>query len=287
MASYFSYFPNVYVGEGLETDESFKYRLVKNIFRRVKPREDLEKYTTLFEAYSIREGDTPASIAYNLYTDVHLDWVILLVNNITDFYTQWPKSEYELQRYVEEAYENPDAVHHYETNEILYNGIVYVKEGIQVNSTFRVTMPDGTTLTQNESIYPVSNYEHEQYENEKKRLIVIPQANIVDIMISEMNELLDYESHIELDEFNNKKTPLSLASLFLKNDSSTSLYDRSSSTANEVVTSFDYGPTASGVSSVASTISAVGVANTASVTTTTSSSSSSSGSSGSSGGSGY
>ena len=43
--SYFKYFPNVYVGEGVTDDEGYKYRLVKNIFRRVKVRADLEKYT--------------------------------------------------------------------------------------------------------------------------------------------------------------------------------------------------------------------------------------------------
>ena len=31
--SYFKYFPNVYVGEGVTDDEGYKYRLVKNIFR--------------------------------------------------------------------------------------------------------------------------------------------------------------------------------------------------------------------------------------------------------------
>ena len=29
MAGYFSYFPKVYVGEGISDDENFKYRLVK------------------------------------------------------------------------------------------------------------------------------------------------------------------------------------------------------------------------------------------------------------------
>ena len=52
MAGYFSYFPNVYVGEGVSESEAYRYRLVKNIFRRVKVREDLDKYVTSFEAYS-------------------------------------------------------------------------------------------------------------------------------------------------------------------------------------------------------------------------------------------
>ena len=61
--AYFSFIPNVYVGEGVKDNEPFKYRLAKNISRRIKVREDLEKYTTYFETYSISDGETPAVIA--------------------------------------------------------------------------------------------------------------------------------------------------------------------------------------------------------------------------------
>ena len=82
--SYFSYFPNVYVGEGITDDESVKYRLVKNIFRKVKARSDLNQYATLFESYSVQDGDTPTSLAYKLFDDQYLDWVIILINDIID-----------------------------------------------------------------------------------------------------------------------------------------------------------------------------------------------------------
>ena len=85
MAAYFTYFPNVYVGEGITDDEAYRYRLVKNIFRRVKVREDLDQYVTAFDAYSIRDTDTPSSLAHQLFQNAKLDWVILLSNNITDF----------------------------------------------------------------------------------------------------------------------------------------------------------------------------------------------------------
>ena len=84
MAGYFSYFPNVYVGEGVKDDEAFKYRLVKNIFRKVRARPDLDQYSTLFEAYSIEPGETPDVIANRLFDDPFLDWAILLVNDIID-----------------------------------------------------------------------------------------------------------------------------------------------------------------------------------------------------------
>ena len=84
MATYFSYFPNVYVGEGIADDEAFRYRLVKNIFRRLKVREDLKQYSTLSELFTIPDGDRPSDIAARFYSDPFLDWIILLSNNITD-----------------------------------------------------------------------------------------------------------------------------------------------------------------------------------------------------------
>ena len=74
-----------------------------------------------------------------------------------------PKTESELQRYVRNKYPNPEDVHHYETVEALYNSTVFLQEGIEVNSTWRTVLPDGTTLGETQSIYPVSNYEHETF----------------------------------------------------------------------------------------------------------------------------
>ena len=102
MPGFFSYLPNVYVGEGVADDEATKYRLVKNLFRRTKTRDDLSKYSSLFEAYSITAGQTPSTLALEVYKDSHLDWVILLVNNITDVYEDWPRNEEDLITYVNE-----------------------------------------------------------------------------------------------------------------------------------------------------------------------------------------
>ena len=101
--------------------------------------------------------------------------------------------------------------HHLETNEILYDGLVYI-EGIEVNETYRATMPDEAVKSKNESIYAVSNFEHEYYLNEKERQIVIPVGSMIDIMTEELEDLVAYEPHIELDDVGNKKTPISLAS---------------------------------------------------------------------------
>ena len=207
MAGYFSYFPNVYVGEGVEDDEAFKYRLVKNIFRKIRARPDLDQYTTLFEQYSIRVGETPSTLASRLFDDPKLDWAILLINDITDVYEEWPKEQSQLEDYVDEIYtaDKRDDIHHWETNEILLDdGTPVIKEGIEVTEDWRTIMPNGDVKDAETSIYQVTNYEYEYYRNELKRQILLPVSNMLEIMVEEFEHLVAYEPHIELDDANNK-----------------------------------------------------------------------------------
>ena len=240
---YFSQLPDVYIGEGVKDEESFKYRLVKNIFRRVRIRPDMQHVAASFESYELMDDQTPASLSWDLYGNSHYDWVILLANDITDFYDEWPKAQRELISYVNEKYEDAEAIHHYETKKIMYNeDIVMYKEGIQVNDSFRAVV-DGNTLTADQSRTPISNYEWEYYLNERKRLIRIPTPVMFEIMRQEFEDLVSYEPHSELDEFQNKKTPLNVAQRFLD---VSGYVTGSISKSNEIgtVTSYDYGPSA-------------------------------------------
>jgi len=238
---YFSNFPNIYIGEGVGDEESFKYRLVKNIFRKVKIRSDLEKFVASFEAYSIRDGETPSNIAAGVLGDQYLDWVILLTNDINDFYEDWPKLDSDLYNYCLGIYDDLDAVHHYETKEILFNDLVFIKKGVEVNKTWRTVTPDGVTRTETDSIYPVSNYEHEQYLNEKKRLIKLPNPTMVSLITDEFEQLVAYQPSVELDELGHKKTPLSVAARFLDiTGYVTGSVDRNVDVGT--VTSYDNGP---------------------------------------------
>ena len=239
--AYFTQLPNIYVGEGIKDDESFKYRLVKNIFRRTKTRGDLDKYITLLEPYTIGDHETPATIALALYGDTGLDWILLLINNITDFYTQWPKNVNELQKYVAAKYTDPNQIHHYETNEILYNDEVFINAGTQVNADFRAVLPDGSIKTEGESLYPVTNYEYEDYENELLTAIKIPTPPIVEMINNEFEELVAYDQNDEIDREGNKKTDLNMSSRFL--DSSGVAAGSVAVTDNVgTVTSYDNGP---------------------------------------------
>ena len=251
--AYFKHLPDCYIGKGIDDDESFNYQLVKNIFRRISVRDDLEKYITMFEVQTLPDGIKPFEVAKRVTGDEGLDWLILILNNITDIYEQWPKKEEDLTKYVLEKYGSFDDIHHYETQRIVWEvpgeeDIVIFNKGIEVNESFRATLPDGTVKSKELSIYPVSNYEHESFVNDKKRFIKIPTVELVNKMLSEIDELLSYEYHSELDDFNNKKTLLNVAQRFLDTRGYVSGSETISLNQLGTIVSYDNGPGSTTVS---------------------------------------
>lgn len=298
MTAYFSQFPNVYVGMGVKDDSPIQYQLAKNLFRRLEIRDDIEKYVTLFEKYSVQENESPSIIANKIYGDPFLDWTILLTNNINDFYTEWPKSQYELETYVRNVYDAIEDVHHWETLEVFWpdidEEIVLMPGGMEVKEDHRTMLPDGQILSKAQSIIPITNYEHESYLNELKRVISLPSSGIVQNMVQEMEDLLAYKSHPELDVENNKKTQISIIGRFLENTGYISpvVASNSNNSGTQSEVSFDNGAEnvvsglvgiVVGTASSTATPTATTGATTTTTTTTTSSTSSSSSSSSSGG----
>ena len=277
--SYFSHLPNVYVGKGITDDDGFNHDLVKNIFRRVILREDIDKYVTQFELQTLQDGVRPEQVAEAVCGTAYMDWLILIVNNITDIYEQWPRRESDLQDYVNEKYDtDPDDLHHWETREVIweqagFEDIRVVERGHEVNETFRAQLPDGTTKTKEESIYPVSNYEHESNLNDKKRFIRIPTQGLINKIESEIDELLMYEDHRELDDENDKFTPLSVAQRFLNTKGYVSGSETISLSQLGTIVSYDNGPGSSTIKLGESSTTTTSTSTTTGTTTDTTSSS--------------
>ena len=92
------------------------YKLLPNILKRVKLRTGLASGSFLFDNYDVVTGENPEDVAFKLYGDPELHWVILMTNNITDRYYQWPLTQPQFQEHLEDKYGagSEDAVHHYE-----------------------------------------------------------------------------------------------------------------------------------------------------------------------------
>ena len=93
-----------------------KYKLLPNILRRVKLRSGLRSGAFMFDNYDVKDGERPEDIAYKWFGDAEYHWVILMTNNITDRYYQWPLSQPQFQEHLKDKYGagSEDAVHHYE-----------------------------------------------------------------------------------------------------------------------------------------------------------------------------
>lgn len=245
--SYFSTLPEVYVGTNTQVGYSQNYVKTANIFRRSQLKDEFQKYVTAFEPYFIQDFDRPDVVSRKLYGTDQLDWIILLTNNITNLYNDWPKDRDSLQRYVQETYESGTQIHHYETIELRLpsssgftgkygenTGPILVKGGIVVNASYRHKLPDGTLLPQSSSLIPVTNYEYEEFENEKKRFIYVLQPYLVDRFLDEHRDIMKYVAHKEIDDYGAKRTPNTVLSRSMKVYSGVSIFPRFGDYGNDV-----------------------------------------------------
>ena len=110
--SYFDRFPLM----AYDMKGNQQYKLLPNILRRVKLRSGLRSSAFLFDKYDVKDGERPEDVAFKWFGDAELHWVILMTNNITDRYYQWPLSQPQFQEHIADKYGagNEDAVHHYE-----------------------------------------------------------------------------------------------------------------------------------------------------------------------------
>tara|TARA_B000000557_G_scaffold218339_1_gene185742 strand:- start:36 stop:662 length:627 start_codon:yes stop_codon:yes gene_type:complete len=151
-----------------------RYYQAKNLWRRNNIRDDYLASVVIFDDVFVQPGDTPESLSFNYYNKTNYGWTILIVNNITNYHEQWPRTSNALKDYVYKKYENPDAVMMYETTEVvdaLKRKIV--KAGLRVPSNYQVTYYDGTAsagVTVN-PVSPVTYYQYEERINGEKEKI--------------------------------------------------------------------------------------------------------------------
>ena len=176
---YFSSFPKiVYDASG-----ELRPKVVTNILRRVAIRAKIKDNAMLYDTYDIRNGDTPESLAHQLYNNPELHWVILMTNDITDRYHQWPMYEQQFNTYLTEKYDNPDGVHHYEIAQTSGD----TSETIEVYNNSALYTGD-TDFYVNATI--ITNREFEEREQDKKRKIKLLDPRFIEKFTEEFESLI-------------------------------------------------------------------------------------------------
>ena len=176
---YFDAFPKIYYDSKGQGDP----KVVTNLLRRVAVRTKVRTNTMLYDTYDIKSGETPESIADKLYDDPEKHWIIMLVNDITDRYHDWPMMEQQFNSYVNEKYDNPDGIHHYEIAQS--SGDTKTKIEVYANEALYTGDADFYS-----SATAITNREYEESEQDRKRSIRLLDPRFVDQFVDEYKKLI-------------------------------------------------------------------------------------------------
>ncbi len=156
-------------------------KLVTDLMTRVKVREKVIDEISLYDKYDVPSGERPEDTAFKHFGSSQYHWVILMTNNITDAYYDWPMSEQDFETFITDKYTNPDAIHHYEitksSGRTTANGPDDYSHKIEVNS-------DAT------GALSVSNREFEQRLQDTKRQINLLNPAYLTTFLEEFNNLV-------------------------------------------------------------------------------------------------
>ena len=175
--SYFSRFPMMIYD--MKNNEN--YKLLPDILRRVKQRNAIKSGQYVFDNYDVIDGEKPEDIAYKWFGDAELHWVILMTNNVTDRYYDWPMNSVQFQAMLEDKYDNPDGIHHYEITQDSGH-----TSGQGPNDySYKVEVNSDTTNASS-----ISNREYEEREQDKKRSIRLLNQVFLTDFIDEFDKLI-------------------------------------------------------------------------------------------------
>lgn len=201
MPSYFRQVPNFDYVSRLPDAKISDYAPVKNLFKKGKLREDIFQDLSFFTKYKINGDDRPDNVAFEIYDDSSLDWLVLICNNIVNIQTEWPMTQVAFDEYLLSKYGTYETlysgIHHYETSEVINSqGVVIVPAGLEVPSSYSVSYYDYFISSQVNSgniARPITNYEYEEKIENDKRNIYLLKSQYLNIVLNDMNEIMPYK----------------------------------------------------------------------------------------------
>ena len=157
------------------------YKLLPDILRRVKQRNSIASGQFIFDTYDVKNGEKPEDIAYKWFGDAQLHWVILMTNDVTDRYYQWPMNDAQFEEFIADKYSNPDAVHHYEVTKdsgrTTGQGPNDYSHLVEVNSD-------------TDNAISISNREYEERVQDKNRSIRLLNQRFLSDFLEEFDKLI-------------------------------------------------------------------------------------------------
>lgn len=153
-AKYFDNFPQITYGT----------KIARNILARVKPATNIFETPLAYYDYVIEFDQRPDQVAYNYYDDSNMVWLIFVTNNIVDPYYQWPLTQNQFVKFIEDKYgsvtEAQSKILSYKHNT---KDLEISTETYTLNATFQKIVAGDWS--------PVYAYNYEEQLNEEKRTI--------------------------------------------------------------------------------------------------------------------
>ena len=164
-----------------DVNNNGNFKLLPDILRRVKQRNAIKSGQFIFDTYDVKNGEKPEDIAYKWFGDAQLHWVILMTNDVTDRYYQWPMNDAQFEEFIADKYSNPDGIHHYEVTKdsgrTTGQGPNDYSHLVEVNSD-----TDNATS--------ISNREYEERIQDKNRSIRLLNQRFLSDFIEEFDKLI-------------------------------------------------------------------------------------------------
>ena len=203
MSQYFRKLPNLNYPSLLKTRESnTDFIQTKNLFRRVKVREDLFANFMQFDKYKIVGDERPDNVAQKVYDNDDLDWIVLISNNIVDLNNEWPLTQFQLNEFLNDKYTPQElvSIHHYETLELRDSrNQLILPAGIVVDENFNLEYLSGgqvkstNSLVDGRPVKAVTFYDYENSLNDKKRNINVLKEEFLGIFLKDFKRIMKYD----------------------------------------------------------------------------------------------
>jgi len=172
---YFSNFPKIAydsIGDG-------EVKVVTNLLKRVAVRAKTIATSAVYDTYDVKNGETPEMIADKMYGSTEYHWVILLLNNITDRYHQWPMDNRQFLAHLNDKYSDVNALHHYE---------IYQTSG---DTTKKINIGTDKTGYSDEDILTITNREYEQDLQDVIRKIKVLDPSYLEQVETEFKTMIN------------------------------------------------------------------------------------------------
>jgi len=199
MSEYFKEFPLT----------TYNNVLAKNITLRTKFLEKIKSDATLFYSYTVDDGQTADSLAYDYYGDSNYVWIIYLTNNIIDPYYEWPLNTIEFESFIIQKYgsraEALSETVYYKKKQLDYYVNIYTNEYILASvyspavngyQFTKVTIDEDIKINAYGTVDPaiwlaIDAYQYESDLNENKRYIKILDRSLLSSLEKQLKETMN------------------------------------------------------------------------------------------------